>query len=177
MSQELLKQAQRLFAIQDVYICDIKAHCQTDFEPRVPIEPLGIQTRISQNQEAQYYCLASGNNRGHFLKYFIETGLRVLRPGIDAAGPVADDQVLAEIVITFIATYVIKNEEAPSEQLVNAFADNAIHHIWPYWREYVHSTMIRFRLPPVMLPMRIAGRPKPGQGEQIAATAIDSQQQ
>ena len=34
---------------------------------------------------------------------------------------------------------------------------NGIHNIWPYWREYVHSTTMRAGFPPLVIPLLTVG--------------------
>lgn len=38
---------------------------------------------------------------------------------------------------------------------------NAIYNVWPYWREFIESTMQRFALPPFTLPLLKVGRANP----------------
>ena len=47
---------------------------------------------------------------------------------------------------------------------IEAFANtDAVYHAWPYWREFVQSSMARMGLPPIMIPLFRPG----GQGEEF----------
>lgn len=63
-----------------------------------------------------------------------------------------------DIRIRLIAKYasdyrVTKDGEIPQEALDEFALKNAGFHVWPYWREYIQSTLARMQLPPFTLPM------------------------
>ena len=42
----------------------------------------------------------------------------------------------------------------PTEKELQNFCDiNAVYNAWPYWREFVHSTMDRMGLPTMTMPL------------------------
>jgi hypothetical protein len=159
MSDSALKRAQGSFALEDVYIREAHAFAVEEFDPSVSVGTLAVQFKIHANKGAeQFYVTREDNVRTNHLRYFIDTGLRVLRPGVDANSPtpISREQLFAEITAVFVVKYVVKDDEPPADELVDAFADNAVHHMWPYWREFVHATTSRLRIPAVVLPMRTA---------------------
>jgi hypothetical protein len=88
------------------------------------------------------------------VRYFVGTGLRILGPGVDPQDTdVTREKLIADIEATFVARYIVVAEEQPTIPMLEAFNHNAVHHIWPYWREFLQATTIRLRVPPVVLPM------------------------
>ncbi len=64
----------------------------------------------------------------------------------------AEPLVVAELTANFIAEYKVKKEGLEKEALAMFAERNTLYHIWPYWREYVSSTVTRARLPAIPLP-------------------------
>jgi hypothetical protein len=93
--------------------------------------------------------------------FAVDTGLRLLKPGVspENQNPEVGD-VVADINATFLVRYLVRGDAHPSAELVEAFGDNVVHHMWPYWREFLQATSARLRLPPIVLPVRVV-RPKP----------------
>jgi hypothetical protein len=58
------------------------------------------------------------------------------------------------IVATFIIAYRMKSTEGIEDEHIQAFAKrNGLFNVWPYWREFVQSTMARFGLSQISLPL------------------------
>lgn len=65
-----------------------------------------------------------------------------------------DDEQPYSIVGRFRITYLIDGDEAVSEADVEQFAHwNAMFNAWPYWREFVSSTINRGHLPRFVVPV------------------------
>ena len=64
---------------------------------------------------------------------------------------------LLEIQAEFLLEYSIDQTAlglGTLDQIATAFGKmNGIHNIWPYWREYVQSTVARIGLPPLVIPL------------------------
>lgn len=164
MTNAKLKEAQELFALEDIYVRDMHAFSHPQFDPTMRIENINAQIKLSPSSEAEHFTLQNEDEgkKSHHLRYFVETGIRILQPGIapERAEPIGHDELLAEITATFVIKYrLTKGDEPPAEELVTAFADNAVHHMWPYWREFIQAATARFRLPTFVLPMRKAAPP------------------
>lgn len=56
-------------------------------------------------------------------------------------------------------SYALHEGVEPSPEELKLFADgNAVFNVWPYWREFVQSTMSRMGLPPITIPVfRVLG--------------------
>jgi len=54
----------------------------------------------------------------------------------------------------FELIYTVPPGIEPSEGEIDAFANtNALLNVWPFWREFVHSSINRMGLPPLTLPL------------------------
>jgi len=163
MTESLLQRAQSALAIQDVYLRDAHAWADRSFDPTIALpQPINLQIRFAPAAEGQ---LVTDSNEGESstrtVRYLIETGVRVIKDGVDQESTeVKREDLLGEVTATFVLRYSWKPNEAPTDEILSAFIDNAIHHMWPYWREFLQASTTRLRLPPFMLPMRIV-RPQP----------------
>ena len=55
---------------------------------------------------------------------------------------------------TFAMFYEVKGLSGFSDEEIDAFAKvNGAYNAWPFWREFVYSTMSRMGLPPIALPV------------------------
>lgn len=156
MPETPLERAKRLFNIQDVYICDVNAFADRAFDPTLPIENVNIQLRATPSGGAEQFWIEIANKKRNCLRYYIDTGLRILKPGVDPnVETIEREQLLAEITATFVVKYFVSDDNDVLEhELVDAFSDHAVHHMWPYWREFIQTSTARLRLPAVVLPMR-----------------------
>jgi hypothetical protein len=90
--------------------------------------------------------------------------------GIDVTWALADDAKQLGCVITFATifgepepyrltarfrlVYDLDLMQAPASEDLNQFANwNAVFNAWPYWREYLSSTLNRARLPHYLVPV------------------------
>jgi len=101
-----------------------------------------------------------------FLVFQTEARMRYLK------GPISDelkqnpeneealDKLTAvEIVAIFVSEYAINcDEELPQDAIFEFGRINVPHQIWPYWREYCHSTCARMSLPVSILPMFVINK-------------------
>lgn len=62
------------------------------------------------------------------------------------------DPILFVIEATFLADY-FQNEDLSDEEL-NVFSSyNAVHNVWPFWRQHVYDIVQRARLPQLEVPL------------------------
>lgn len=141
-------------AIDDIYVRDAHVYTEHAFDPATPIEDLPIQFRINVQEQAEGIECGPTDDRQKCLRYFVDTGLRVLKPGTEQQEAIADESILAAITAQFVVKYRLMEERVLSESDVQAFTKHAVHHMWPYWREFLQATSARLRLPPIMLPMK-----------------------
>lgn len=160
-NSELLKAAQKSFAIQDVYLCDANVWANRNYEPGTPVLAASVQYKISPANDCHVVEVKPPQNGIRFLvRYFVGTGLRMLGPGVDPQdADVTREKLIADIEATFVARYIVVADDQPTGPMLEAFNHNAVHHIWPYWREFLQATTIRLRVPPVVLPMHQIKQP------------------
>jgi hypothetical protein len=160
-----LQKAQKIFAIQDVYICDANLWADRKSDPSSFLAaPTQAQFKLSPTNDCETILIEPPvNNIRYLVRYLVGTGLRILKPTVDPANPdITRDDLLVEIQATFAVRYaVIPEQEAPTTEMLAAFNENAVHHVWPYWREFLQAAALRLRVPPIILPMRAARPAEP----------------
>lgn len=79
--------------------------------------------------------------------------------GVKVAAKNDDEANLVEIKSTYCVEYY-SNEELSKEDIHGFSKDNVGYHVWPYWREYVQSTLSRMDLPAkiIKVPFYFAAR-------------------
>lgn len=81
------------------------------------------------------------------LQVRIELGTRIVR---EPNSP--EPQVLIMIEADYIAEYEVNLEL--TDEAIKAFAEfNAVHNIWPFWRQHVFDVVDRARLPRIEVPL------------------------
>ncbi|MCG5538964.1 hypothetical protein [Halorhodospira sp. 9622] len=112
----------------------------------------GISVQVRQSPESNVDILVEGDRE--FVRFRVSAGVRLVRSNEEAEGSEEGDQVCAEIDAVFVADYEAVNSLAEDGEALAVFArKNALFHVWPYWREYVHAMTYRMRLPKIVLPM------------------------
>jgi hypothetical protein len=160
VSETDLQIAQQRLVIQDVYICKCEIWADREYEPSAQAKPHPAQSKVEPEPDVQIIEIPDPPNP-FVVKYFVGTGIRLLKEKLDTnqdAAHVAKENLVASIQATFIARYGVLGPERPTKAILDAFSDNAVHHVWPYWRELLQATMLRLRFSPIMLPMRVVRR-------------------
>jgi hypothetical protein len=157
MSETDLQKAQKAFAIQDIYLREAAVWANRNHDPGAQIPGPIAQFKISPTNDVEVHELQPPVGGIRFLvRYFVGTGLRILNPDADPANlNLTRDDLIADIEATFVVRYAVVTQEQPTETMLSAFNDNAVHHVWPYWREFLQATTMRLRVPPIVLPMRV----------------------
>lgn len=160
MNQEELKKAIAAFAINDVYLREARTVLSEGFDPKFNQDPLDYQFKFSPKSSFVLSIKDDDGNEARIFRVNIETGLRLRIPkGTTSQEAIENaetdiDGIVAELITVFVAEYQIIAQETPSQVAQAEFAkNNAIFHVWPYWREYIHSTCARFSLPLITMPM------------------------
>lgn len=64
------------------------------------------------------------------------------------------DDVLAEVGAVFDLAYHVPKDEVFSSEEVEGFGQlNAVFNAWPYWREYVQTSLSRMAMPGLTVPL------------------------
>lgn len=158
MANELLKKAQELLALQDIYIREAHAFSTPDFDPTLNLGNITIQFRLQPAEDIEHCELGNDQTVVKVIRYPIHAGLRLIKPGVEPSDSITREQLTAEISAVFVVKYSLSNpNEPPTGDMLSVFTENAIHHMWPYWREFLQATSARLRLPTIVLPMRRTG--------------------
>ena len=156
MNKEALNRAIERLTISDVYLAQSKTESDPTFEPRREGVKLGIQFRHSPLEEFGLVEVEGSLGTGKLARFHMDTGLRIIdvSEGINLdSAAVPEDKIKAIVEAVFVAEYKVKDGELPDEEAIVEFVRvNVMYHVWPYWREFVHSTMSRMRFPTVVLP-------------------------
>jgi hypothetical protein len=157
VSETVLQRAQKTLAIQDVFLADAMLWANRKNDQAIQTPNPQAQFKIGPTIDVSVDQLQSPINGVRFMvRFFIPTGLRILSPGVDpASANVTRDEMSAEIEAVFVARYAVLSEGQPDMPMLEAFNDNAVHHVWPYWREFLQAATARLRVPPIVLPMRV----------------------
>ncbi len=63
-------------------------------------------------------------------------------------------KTVVSIMATYELIYLIPKDMQVTQDELNDFARlNTMFNVWPYWREFVQSTVTRMNLPPLVLPL------------------------
>lgn len=97
---------------------------------------------------------------GKRLFVIVKLGVRLVRepeenPASKPEGEGVDEPDL-EVLVRIQANYIVQYEmlAEPSEESLQAFAKfNAVHNVWPFWRQHVFDIVQRGSLPKVDIPL------------------------
>ncbi len=144
ISAELQKAIDNL-QIQDVYLRNLVARYEGDFDPKynADVESLVIQAKHHVRQS----MVVELDGQEKMLRVFVEMGTR----WVDEKAQDEASSVKALIEAEFIAEYTMKQmlEKASLDEFS---LKNVSYHIWPYWRELLSSQCDRMHLPRAVLP-------------------------
>jgi preprotein translocase subunit SecB len=105
---------------------------------------------VQQHKRAAAYTVSEEVEQGKTQKVLhvtVELGTRVIAPG-EADEPA----VFYVIEATFLVSYEFKTEV--DEQALRVFADfNAVHNVWPFWRQHVFDVVQKGGLPKLKVPL------------------------
>jgi hypothetical protein len=151
-SEIALEQAKRSFAIQDIFVCESNIWSSKKLALGLEIANPVVQYKLSESNECSVTRIDDANGQTIFaVHFFVGTLVRILAGGMPNKEP-GEDQLVATIDATFLARYM--SDANPTPEMLQAFNDHAVHHVWPYWREYIESTTTRLRVPLVVIALR-----------------------
>lgn len=165
-----LRRLQQSLVLQDVYVREANAAILGDFDPKVHDElNFGIQLHFSV-KSVEFKPSAPDEHGVGVVRYLIDTGLRFVQNSDQ--GDDAEPVPIAEITATFVGDYEARDTSAVTDEALEAFHQNALHHVWPFWREFIHTSSGRLRLPSVILPIRQPLKRPEGWQAQVATPSI-----
>jgi len=158
-------QAVAALEIEDIFVLSINASVTREFnQTERPPEVVSMQ-RLRVDSQGLWQTRAPASQPDHHftvLRYYVLADLVVAKAGsVPENDEMKIEDRLANINLIFAADYRCKAER-PSDEALSAFIHNVVFHVWPYWREAVHSECARLRLPAVTIPMMKPGQQLPG---------------
>lgn len=163
-----LRRLQQSIVLQDVYVREANASILGTFDPKAHDDlNFGIQLRFSVESAK---LTADTQDGVGIVRYLIDTGLRFVLAAEDNED--AESTPIAEITAVFVADYEARDASVVTDESLEAFNQNALHHIWPYWREFIHTSSGRLRLPSVILPIRQPLKRPEGWEARVATPAV-----
>jgi hypothetical protein len=159
------------YKIEDVFL--VKADCWVARDNNQTAPPgeitYGHISGIDKNVLYQERTSAVDGSKITIIRYFVNTDVRLVKPGISVENrEPTDEELLAVMKLTFAADYSCPKEAVKDSDAISAFSRNAHFHAWPYIREEVSAFCGRLRIPRVMLPML---RPDQFSGKSVASPA------
>lgn len=141
MNDEALKSAFGSLKLKDIILHEARFSRPT--APPAEVEAMVRAKRIVQFGRAD---AAESGAPTDLLQVMVALGVRV-------TGKEGDDApVYVEIEADFLAEYEIVAEI--TEESIKAFASfNAVHNVWPFWRQHVFDVVQRARLSPIEVPL------------------------
>ena len=143
--------------INDIFLVESKCRVARDFNQTELMPRVTFQHRLLPDKEglAQVRKDAGSGDDINIIRYFIDGGLRVLRPNVvpEDSQDLKMEDVLAEITVKIAVDYTCPKDLLEDTEAIGAFSANAVFHAWAYWRSIIHSFSDEMRLPRVTLPM------------------------
>ena len=148
--------------LRAIYIRESETKIDPDFDPLVPGQQLVGQSKFSSqaytvvSEKATKDASPIAQSCAFTTKFEF---LYRLGDGSDP-GPTADLSQLklaATISVSIAADYAIApgSQKLDKEFLSLWGQSTVLTHVWPYWREYCHSTMTRMNLPLMLVPLMV----------------------
>lgn len=150
------ERAVSVLEIEDVLI--VAADCKLDreFNQSAQLEMTSLhRVQVDSNVFFQKRVpIANPDAPICIIRYFVKGDVEIAKPGVSVTkDSIAESDRLATLSFVFAVDYRCSKGEPPQQDEVSAFAQNAVFHAWPYWRESVHAACARMRLPTVTVPM------------------------
>jgi hypothetical protein len=148
-SREALKSAVGALKLKDIVLHEARFRRPAELDSEVPVQEF-LKRAVAYKQ------VAATNDSFECLRILVGLGIRFAAISEDAD----DSEIYLEIEADFVAQYEVKS--AISEDAIKAFAGfNAVHNVWPFWRQHVYDVVNRGRLQPIDIPL-YSGNPVGG---------------
>lgn len=146
MNKELVQQAHKGLAIQDIFLHSGEIKTKDDFFPLSEISSFTVQFKNFIKESQTFSTQTTENESVDVIVFRYIAGFRILE------GEIEEENIITEVTATFSACYAIT--EKLSEEAITEFAKyNVGLNVWPYWREYASSTAKRLGLPSFAIPL------------------------
>lgn len=136
--------------VRNIFIRDFQQQVNKDFQPALDENEVITQSKHGYG----HGCLVTEYKADEDLPAFYiyrfqyECGIRVVNPDSNPDEP----EVLLELEATFVADY--QSEKMIEKDEIGDFGERYVgYHVWPYWREFVQSSLTKSGLPAVSIPV------------------------
>ena len=152
MDRELIQEAMDALELVDIYVNSsrIIRHQYDIFHDAFP-EKMEQQDKIT----VEGYCLESNSSESEpeIIRAKIKLGSRFIERDNE------DNTIieLAEIEAEFVAEYIV-NGDVSESALKEFIRFNAVHNVWPFWREFAFKSASEARLPRPIIPLMKNGK-------------------
>jgi hypothetical protein len=145
---EALKSAVGALKLKDIVLNAARFSRPTDMDREVEVQEL-------VKRAVEFKRVAATNETSECLRILVGLGIRFTAISDDL-----DPPIYLEIEADFVAQYEVR--AAISEEAIKAFATfNAVHNVWPFWRQHVYDVVNRGRLRHIDIPL-YSGNPVGG---------------
>lgn len=136
----LLKEATSCLQIRDIYLYG-------SLFKHLSHKAVNSKTAFQQGKKQTSYTIdAEREPNERYLQVLVELGTRLV---LDKESP--DETAQLVIEADFVVEYRIVKEV--SDDAIQAFVDfNAVHNVWPFWRQHVFDVVQRGHLPQLQVP-------------------------
>lgn len=143
-SEKLINTAITSLKLRDIILYDSRLFREEDIPTQETFEAQ------QQHKRGVRYSIQDPNPEGHtvqVLSVFVSLGTRLV-----ASPPTEQARVYFGVEATYLVVYEMVSPL--SEDALNAFADyNAVHNVWPFWRQHVFDLVAQARLPGLHIPL------------------------
>lgn len=141
-----------LFQLRSIYLRNSTIKVSDDFDPVTPNQPLVGKFRIIEGlascREFQPTDSDGKPVRSCIFVTRFEFIYETKTQGND------DPTQVAQLTADIAADYLLLIDEIPDEPTLHRWSQtNVLLHVWPYWREYCQSTLLRMNFPTTVMPM------------------------
>jgi hypothetical protein len=151
-----LSEVIKILHIANVYMRGMETVVDEEFDIFSAQEELEVRHQLSPISSSliEYGNTEQPDQKMRLFRVHLRGELLMVRPmNGDPHQPEPSD-IRLRLVAQYASDYrVTKLGEIPQVALDEFALKNAAFHVWPYWREYIQSTLARMQLPPFSLPM------------------------
>lgn len=144
--KDQIRQASENLKIQDIILFE----CRLDRPER---DPTKLAATVAQEHKREVRFFTGQHETPHgsssILQVLVSLGTRLVPPS-------KDDESEADAFFVIEADFLVNYEMKADidQECIKAFADNnAVHNVWPFWRQHVYDMVSRARLPHLEIPL------------------------
>jgi hypothetical protein len=144
---EALKSAVGALKLKDIVLNEARFRRPCEMERDAPVQEL-------VKRAVEFKRIPATGQTSECLRVLVGLGIRFTAvPGSTTATTLkAEVPIYLEIEADFVAQYELKN--SLTEDAIKVFASyNAVHNVWPFWRQHVYDIVNRGRLGPIDVPL------------------------